>query len=80
MNTNKPLWLRVLDYVGAVAGVTGATIIALNLGINFWGYAVFMISSTFYTVFGYITRNWGLLGMNIIFCVVNLVGLVRHIG
>lgn len=76
---SKPMWLRCLDYVGAVAGVLAATIIALNLGINFWGYAVFLISSTFYTVFGYTTRNWGLMGMNIIFCVVNVVGLIRYL-
>jgi nicotinamide riboside transporter PnuC len=75
---NKPLWLKVLDYVGAVAGVLGATIIALNLGLNFWGYAVFLISSTFYMVFGYATRNWGLMTMNIIFCGVNVIGLVRY--
>ena len=76
----KPLWIRIIDYVGATAGVTGATIIALNIGLNFWGYAVFLISSTLYTVFGFKTRNWGLLTMNIIFCGVNLLGLARHLA
>jgi hypothetical protein len=69
---------RILDYVGAAAGVIGASVIAFNLGLNFWGYAVFMISSTFYTVFGYRTRNWGLLGMNAMFCVINTIGLIRY--
>jgi hypothetical protein len=72
--------LRFLDYAGAAAGIAGATIIALNLGINVWGYAVFMVSSSFYTIFGWRTGNWGLFSMNALFCIINLIGLLRHLS
>lgn len=69
--------IKLADYIGAAAGVIGASLIALNIGLGMWGYIVFIVSSTLYTWVGWKTKRKGLMIMNVIFFAINLLGVFR---
>jgi hypothetical protein len=58
-------------------GVAAALLIALNLNLFILAYSLFITSSILWSVYAYRNNNRQLLIMNIIFSLINLVGLVR---
>ena len=60
-----------------VTGVAAALLIALNLNFFILAYVLFLISSVLWTIFAWRNNNRQLLIMNIIFAVINLIGLIR---
>lgn len=66
-----------LDWVGALSGIIGALIIASNIGINWIGYIIFLVSSLCYSYLGWKVNRKGLMVMNLFFIVINIIGLIR---
>lgn len=60
-----------------VTGVAGALLMALNLNVFILAYSLFITSSILWALFAYKNKNNQLLIMNIIFTVINLIGLIR---
>lgn len=67
----------LVDWVGAVSGIMGAIIIASNIGVNWIGYVVFLVSSVCYSYLGWKVNRKGLMTMNLLFIVINIIGLIR---
>jgi len=63
--------------VATVTGVTGALMLALNINMFVLAYALFTTSAVLWSVFAYRDNNRQLLTMNIIFGVINVIGLFR---
>jgi len=63
--------------VATVTGVIAATVMALNLNMFVFAYCLFITSSILWSIFAYRTSNNQLLIMNLIFTLINLVGLIR---
>jgi|SaaInl8_200m_RNA_FD_contig_91_438738_length_2587_multi_3_in_0_out_0_4 hypothetical protein len=61
-----------------VTGVTAALLLALNIDMFVFAYVLFVISSVLWSIFAYRNSNNQLLIMNVIFTVINTVGLVRY--
>jgi len=58
-------------------GVVAASLMALNLNMFTLAYSLFIMSSVLWSIFAYRTSNRQLLTMNIIFVIINVIGLVR---
>jgi hypothetical protein len=69
--------LSAVKWIGTAAGVSGATLIALNLGVVGYGFALFLISSLIWSGVGWIHREPSLLVLQLAFTIINVVGLWR---
>jgi len=67
----------LITNVATVTGVTAALLMALNLNMFFIAYLLFVTSSILWAIYAYRNRNNQLLVMNIIFSIINLIGLIR---
>lgn len=70
-------WLSTAKWVGTVAGVSGALMIAFNLGIVAHGFALFLVSSLLWGAVGLAMREPTLVLLQATFTVINLIGLWR---
>jgi hypothetical protein len=64
-------------WVGTAAGVSGAILIVLNVGMVVFGFALFLLSSVLWGVVGLVQREASLFVMQAVFTAVNLLGLWR---
>jgi hypothetical protein len=60
-----------------VTGVAAALLMALNLNMFVLAYVLFIVSSVLWSIFAIRNSNRQLLAMNVIFTLINLVGLIR---
>jgi hypothetical protein len=66
---------KVLSSLGLMAGVIGAFMVASNTGLFLFGYLLFFSSSTAWIIYAARTKQMNLLIMNIIFGVINAMGI-----
>jgi hypothetical protein len=66
---------KVLSSLGLMAGVIGAFMVASNAGLFLFGYLLFFSSSTAWIIYAARTKQMNLLIMNIIFGVINAMGI-----
>jgi len=60
-----------------VTGVVAALLMALNLNMFILAYSLFIVSSLLWSIFAQRNNNRQLLVMNLVFTLINLVGLIR---
>ena len=58
-------------------GVAAALLMALNLNMFILAYSLFIASSLLWAIYAYRQNNRQLLIMNVIFSLINVVGLIR---
>ncbi len=73
----SPFVLRAGKWIGTGAGILGAVLIALNLNVNHYGFALFLVSSLLWSAIALIQREQSLLVLQITFTAVNVLGLWR---
>jgi nicotinamide riboside transporter PnuC len=64
-------------WIGTAAGVSGAILVALNLGLVVYGFGLFLISSLLWSVVGWFRREMSLVVLQGTFTVINIVGIYR---
>jgi hypothetical protein len=74
------LWLSLAKWIGTGAGVSGAIMIALNLGLVIYGFGLFLISSLLWSVVGWLQREMSLLVLQGTFTIINMIGIYRWLG
>lgn len=72
-----PLWLTVLKWVGTATGLVGALILALNIPISGWGWALFVVSSFAWTIAGVAMREPSIALLQFGFLIVDMIGVWR---
>jgi drug/metabolite transporter (DMT)-like permease len=70
-------WLSSTKWIGTAAGVCGAILIALNLGVVAYGFALFLVSSVLWGAVALVQRELSLIVLQSVFTVVNVMGLWR---
>jgi hypothetical protein len=73
----NPIALDAAKWIGTGAGVSGAILIALNLGVIAYGFAMFLVSSLLWSAVGLIQREPSLVVLQSVFTIVNVLGLWR---
>ena len=69
--------LNTIKWIGTAAGVSGAIMIALNLGVVAYGFAFFLISSSLWLAAAFAQRETSLVVLQGTFTVINVLGLWR---
>lgn len=72
-----PIPLRTAKWLGSAAGVAGALIIAMNLGLVVHGFVLFLVSSILWSAAAWVQREASLLVLQATFTVINLLGVYR---
>ena len=70
--------IKILSWTGSICGIIGALLIATATSMSF-GYILFLISSTSWTSIGKLTENYSLMSMNIVFTIINIIGVYTYI-
>ena len=73
----EPAWLGLAKWVGTAAGIAGAMLVALNLGVVGYGFALFLVSSVLWTIVGCAHREASLVLLQAAFTAINLIGIWR---
>ena len=73
----KTGFLGPAKWLGTAAGVSGAVLIALNLGVVAYGFGLFLVSSVLWTWVGWMHREASLMLLQGSFTAINLLGLYR---
>jgi Na+(H+)/acetate symporter ActP len=66
---------KVVEWTGAILGMLGSLLLALNAAISGYGFIVFLTSNVCWLVFGIRNRAWGLVTMQIGFTVTSITGI-----
>ncbi|CUA90664.1 hypothetical protein Ga0061061_11458 [Chelatococcus sambhunathii] len=76
----NPTVLNTIKWIGTGAGVSGAFLIALNLGIVGYGFALFLVSSSLWLAAAVAQRETSLIVLQGTFTAINVLGLTRWMG
>lgn len=76
LHSHNPLFV-VAKWVGTAAGIAGAVLIALNLGLVVLGFGLFLVSSLLWAAVGWVQREPSLTLLQSAFTVINVMGIWR---
>lgn len=74
MPTNK-----VLEWLGAIFGVAGNILLAVNLPESKWAFIIFVASNMCLIAYAIRVKQWGLCSMFIMYNIITFVGIYRWI-
>jgi nicotinamide riboside transporter PnuC len=66
---------KILEQVGAVTGILGAILIAMNFEYSKWGFVLFLFSSGALALMGYRKKMYSFLVMQLFFQCINVIGI-----
>lgn len=66
--------MKLLEWLGAIAGIIGASLMAANLAWSGWAYPIWLVSSISLSAFGWLGGYYALLALQAVFTIVNLLG------
>lgn len=66
-----------LEWGGAILSILGAALLALNIAISPWAYILYTISSILLLAWALHQRAYGIVTQNLIFTIINIVGIYR---
>lgn len=70
-------WLSWAEWIGAAFGIIGAVLVAAKIDISKWGFVLFLISNLLIGVYAYVAGASGVLVMQVVYGLINVVGLYR---
>jgi len=71
------LSIKVLEWSGALLGVSAALLLALNVPLSAWAYVLYLLSSLCLMVWAYWQKAYGLVFQNLVFVAINVLGIYR---
>ena len=74
---NRPYILPWLKWAGTMTGIAAASLIALNISISGWGFAVFLVSSLSWGAAAFLMGETSLLLLQGVFTIINALGIYR---
>lgn len=67
--------LKIIEYLGSIAGILGAGLLALNNDYSGYGFISFMLSNICFIIIGFKCKLYGLLVMQVFFTLTSIVGI-----
>ena len=74
---NQIPWLGPAKWIGTLAGIAGAILVALNLDVSGYGFLLFLASSLLWCAAGIAQRDDSLILLQATFVVINIIGIYR---
>jgi nicotinamide riboside transporter PnuC len=69
--------IEPLEWIGALVGIAGALMMAMNHRVSPWAYPVWIVASLAMFVFAWEGQHFGLALQQAVFFCINLLGLYR---
>ena len=69
--------LSILKWLGTLAGVAGAGLIAVNIPASGWGFTLFLVSSVSWGMAATLMRESSLVLLQAAFTFINIIGIYR---
>lgn len=66
---------KLVEWSGAILGLVGSLLLALNVHVSGYGFVAFLASNLCWLVFGIKSRAWGLVTMQVGFTLTSLMGI-----
>ena len=73
----RPYILPALKWVGTLTGIAAGCLIALNISISGWGFAIFLVSSLSWGTAAFLMGETSLLLLQGVFTIINALGIYR---
>lgn len=70
-------YLSVAEWLGALTGILGALILALNVSWSGFGFVGYSVSNVFWLIYAHGKRARGLFAMQCVFSVISALGMYR---
>ncbi len=67
----------LLEWCGSLLAVSGAILLAINIKISPWAFVLYLMSSIILGVWGIRRKAYGIAMQNMVFMVINIVGIYR---
>jgi drug/metabolite transporter (DMT)-like permease len=74
---NQIPWLGPAKWIGTLAGIAGASLVALNLDVSGYGFLLFLASSLLWCAAGVAQRDDSLILLQATFVIINIIGIYR---
>lgn len=69
-----------VEWIGAITGLSGALLLALNMNISGYGFICFLLSNIAWILFALRTKSYGLLTQQVGFSATSIIGIMRWLG
>lgn len=69
----------MFGWIGTITGILGGLLLAVNLEYSNYGFFIFLISATSWTIQGYKNNDRSLMILNTFFIFIDLLGIYRWI-
>lgn len=70
-------WLIPAKWIGTLAGIAGAILVALNMEVSGYGFLLFLASSLLWCAAGVAHRDDSLILLQATFIIINIIGIYR---
>ena len=67
----------VLEWVGVITAIAYSLLVASNIGLEFIGFSLLLISSVAIGLWAYRGGHWGILLLQFFYAIAGLIGMVR---
>ncbi|MBO6947202.1 MAG: hypothetical protein JJ855_04400 [Rhodospirillales bacterium] len=74
---HRTAYIEFAKWAGTSAGVVGAILIALNIGVVAYGFGFFLLSALFWAWVGWVQRETSLVILQGAFLIIDAMGLYR---
>jgi len=69
--------LKFVEWFGSITGLLGSLILGLNTSFSGWGFVAFLLSNAAWLTYGFKTKTWSMVAMQIGFTVTSSIGVWR---
>ena len=69
--------MKYLEWFGVVTAIVYSLLIALNIGAEFVGFSLLLISAFAIGFWAYLGRHWGILFLQFFYALAGMIGMLR---
>ena len=68
---------KILEWLGVITAITYSLLVALNIGAEFLGFALLLISAILIGLWAYFGKHKGILLLQIFYASAGIIGMIR---
>jgi hypothetical protein len=72
--------MKVVKWLGTVLQLAGSAIVAIHLSWSGWGFPIMLAGALVWGAIAIRHRDWALATLNLVFSVINIVGIWRWLA
>ena len=72
--------ISILEWCGVITAILYSLFVALNLGFEFYGFCLLIISAILIGIWSYIQKHNGILFLQLFYASVGIIGVIRWYG